>query len=111
MRGRPLLFVREREDGAYLTMAPDSRSFLACTQAIFDNPVVTWRFGRLGARQLQARALAENLWVIGRALVRYGRYGSGLSALRCSVLAKPSLKRVGLVAAAHVRGFARALGG
>ncbi|HEX5326773.1 MAG TPA: glycosyltransferase family A protein [Acetobacteraceae bacterium] len=111
VHGRALLFVREREAGAYLRLAPDSGSFLACTKAIFDNPMVMRRYGRTGALYFQARAMSENLWVIGRTLLRYGRYGTGLSAMRRSVATKPSAKRIGLLMAAHLRGLARVLGG
>lgn len=104
LHGRPLLFVRERKEGAYQQLGPDINSFLACTEAIFDNPMVMRRFGRGGALQLQARALAENMWVLGRLLVRHGRYSAGLRALRRSVCRKPSATRVGLLIAAHLRG-------
>jgi len=109
LHGRPLLFVRERKEGAYQQLGPDAESFLACTTAIFDNPMVMRRFGRGGALELQARALAENMWILGRVLVRHGRYRSGLRALRRSVSRKPSAKRIGLLIAAHMRGVAHVL--
>jgi glycosyltransferase involved in cell wall biosynthesis len=107
--GWPLLFVRERRDGAYLRQALDRESFLKCTTAIFANPAVGERFGGRRAQQLEARALAETSWVFGSALLRQGRYRPGLRALRDSVARKPSVKRLGLLVVAHIRGIGRKL--
>ncbi|HEY6431037.1 MAG TPA: glycosyltransferase family 2 protein, partial [Acetobacteraceae bacterium] len=105
--GRPVLFVRERRDGAYLRQALDPGSFLCCIAAIFENPTIIQRYGRERAQQLRSRALAETMWVFGRALVRQGHHRSGLHALRGSVARKPSVKRLGLLTVAHLREFCR----
>ncbi len=105
--GQPVLLVRERRDGAYLRQALDPRSFLRGIAAIFENPTIIQRYGRDRAQQLQSRALAETMWVFGRAMMRQGHHRSGLQALRHSVARKPSVKRLGLLAVAHFRGFRR----
>jgi glycosyltransferase involved in cell wall biosynthesis len=107
VNGHPLLFVRERYDGAYLRLAPDVESYFACTKAIFENPMIMRRYGRAGALLLQYWAMSENMWVLGRALVRYGRYGAGLSALWLSVKRRPSTKRIALLAIFHLQGAAQ----
>jgi glycosyltransferase involved in cell wall biosynthesis len=97
----PLLFVRQRQSGAYLRLALNPDSFQPCMEAIFANPML---MDRLGAAQLPAirrRTEAENAWIIGRELVRHGRHAAGLSWLRRSFRAKPTAKRAALLAAAH----------
>ncbi len=107
VRGRPMLFVRERREGAYLRQALDLGSFLRCTAAIFENPAIIQRYGRDRAQRLESCARAETMWVFGRALVRQGHHRDGLHALRRSVAHKPSPKRLGLLALAHFHGFRR----
>jgi glycosyltransferase involved in cell wall biosynthesis len=106
--GRPLLFVRERANGTYLRQAIDPLAFTPCVKAIFENPMLAARLGQRGVLRMHMRALAETLWVTGRELLRLGRPKSGLSAMRHSVARKPSLKRLGLLAVAHVRPLLRA---
>jgi glycosyltransferase involved in cell wall biosynthesis len=108
--GRPVLFVRERTAGAYQRQVIDPIAFVPCIKAIFENPALTARLGQRGALRMHMRAMAETLWIIGGELLREGRPKSGLSAMRRSVAKKPSIKRLGLLAAAHVRPLLRASG-
>jgi hypothetical protein len=100
--GDPVLFVRERAEGAYRRQVVDPLALLPCVKAIFANPMLTARLGQRQAVRMHIRAMAETLWITGRELLRLGRPQSGLSAMRTSVRRKPSLKRLGLLAAAHV---------
>lgn len=109
--GRPVLFVRERAEGAYLRRASDPIAFVPCIKAIFENPALAARLGRREALRMHMRAMAETLWITGRELLREGRPKSGLSAMRRSVAVKPSFKRLGLLAAAHLRPLLRDSGG
>ncbi len=97
----PLLFVRSRSEGAYRRLAADPDSFAPCMAAIFGNPDLAVRLGATRLAALRRRAEGENAWVIGRELVRQGRAGEGRRWLTRSVAAAPSLRRVGLLAAAH----------
>lgn len=97
----PILFVRQRSTGAYLRMADDLDSFTACTDAIFQNPVLAQRFSPDRLARLRRRGDAENLWIAGRESVRHGRRAIGRSRLRRSFARHPTLKRAVLVAAAH----------
>ena len=108
--GRPVLFVRERANGAYRRQAIDPIVFTPCVKAIFENPMLAARLGQRGLLRMHMRALAETMWVTGCELLRLGRPQSGLSAMRDSVAKKPSLKRLGLLAAAHVRPLLRTPG-
>ena len=109
--GRPGPFVRERAEGAYLRRASDPIAFVPCIKAIFENPALAARLGRREALRMHMRAMAETLWITGRELLREGRPKSGLSAMRRSVAVKPSFKRLGLLAAAHLRPLLRDSGG
>lgn len=97
----PLLFVRERAGSAYRRMARDPAAFGPAMAAIWGNPALT---ARLGARapRLEARARAENDWVVGRELIRHGAKAAGLGRLRASVGAAPDPRRAALLAAAHL---------
>jgi glycosyltransferase involved in cell wall biosynthesis len=95
----PVLFARERDDGAYHRMAARPDSFVACMDAIFNAPALTRRFGERRLARLRRRAEAENDWVIGRELIRHGRPAEGQTFLRRSVRAAPSLRRLLLLAA------------
>ena len=97
----PALFVRQRASGATLRSASVAGSFQPCMDAIFGNPDLLTRFSVDRLALMRRRAEAENQWIIGRELVRHGRRAEGRARLRRSVLAKPSLKRAGLLAAAH----------
>ena len=97
----PLLFVRERSGSAYRRMARDAAAFAPAMEAIWGNPDLAARLGRRLPR-LRARALAEQDWVVGRELVRHGARSEGLARLGASVGAAPGLRRLALLAAAHL---------
>ena len=98
----PVLFVRERMDGAYRGMAARPESVRPCMEAIFNAPALKARFYPTTLTRLRRRAEAENDWVVGRELIRHGHSGQGLPFLRRSVRAKPSVKRLALLAAAEL---------
>ncbi len=95
----PLLFVRERHGGAYLGLASRPESFGPCMDAIFGAPALRTRLGADRLARLRRRAEAENDWIVGRELIRHGRWPEGRSFLRRSVWAAPSLRRLALLAA------------
>ncbi len=97
----PLLFVRSRAEGAYRRLAADPDAFTPCMAAIFGNPDLAGRLGAARLAALRRLAEAENAWIVGRELVRQGRRAEGQRWLARSVAAAPSLRRVGLLAAAH----------
>lgn len=101
----PLLYVRERSGGAYLTMAALAESFDFCMDAIFHAPALRARFDPEAIARLRRRAWAENEWIVGRELIRHGRRGEGLPHLARSVRVAPGLKRLALIAAAGVPGL------
>jgi glycosyltransferase involved in cell wall biosynthesis len=96
----PLLFVRERHGGAYLSMAARPESFGPCMDAIFNAPELKSRFSAAGLVRLRRRAEAENDWVVGRELIRHGKAAEGRPFLRRSVAVAPGFKRLALLAAA-----------
>ena len=98
----PLLWVRQRAGGAYLRLASDPQAFTPCMEAIFANPALAERFGTRRLGEIRRRTEAENAWIIGRELTRHGRNREGLGPLRRSVAAKPGLKRLFLLAVAHL---------
>jgi glycosyltransferase involved in cell wall biosynthesis len=101
----PLLFVRERQGGAYFSMAASPQSFVPCMNAIFDAAAVRERFGAADLARLRRRAEAENDWIVGRELVRHGRWWEGRPFLSRSVRNAPGLKRAVLLAAGSLPMF------
>lgn len=97
----PVLFVRQRAEGAYHRLAQNPAAFSPCMNAIFGNPALLARFGAEKLAAIRLRTEAENDWIVGREQVRHGRQASGLARLRRSVRRNPSLKRAMLLAAAH----------
>jgi glycosyltransferase involved in cell wall biosynthesis len=97
----PLLFVRSRAEGAYRRFAADPDAFAPCMAAIFANPSLVALLGVARVAALRRRAEAENAWIVGRELVRQGHVAEGRHWLARSVAAAPSLRRAGLLAAAH----------
>jgi glycosyltransferase involved in cell wall biosynthesis len=95
----PLLFVRERHDGACRGMAVRPESFVPCMEAIFNAPALKTSFGPENLARLRRRAEAENDWIIGRELIRHGRPAEGQMFLRRSVRVAPSVRRLVLLAA------------
>jgi glycosyltransferase involved in cell wall biosynthesis len=97
----PLLFVRQRQGGAFQRLASDPRSFAPCMDAIFANPTLIARLGTTRAAALRQRTDAENAWIVGRELIRHGRRREGQAWLQRSFARQPSVKRALLLAAAH----------
>ena len=97
----PDLFVRRRASGATLRMASDVNSFGPCMDAVFGNPDLLTRLGMETVVAYRRRSEAERSWIVGRELVRHGRAPEGRRWLRRSFAAKPSLKRLALLAAAQ----------
>lgn len=100
----PLLYARERPDGAYLGMAANPASFAPCMDAIYNSPALAARLGAAELSRLRRRAEAENDWIVGRELIRRGRLAEGRRFLRRSVGAAPSLRRLALLAAGSFPG-------
>ena len=100
--GPPLLHVRRRRSGAYLRMASDPRVFDPCLDAIFGAAALRDRLGLRDCVRLRGRAEAERDWIVGRELIRHGSQTLGRDLLRRAALAKPSVKRLALLAASHV---------
>lgn len=98
----PLLFVRERAEGAYLGMAAHMESFRPCLDAIFNGPDLVARLGAPALARWRRRAEAEAAWIVGRELVRHGRPDEGWPFLAGSFRAAPGLKRLALLAAARM---------
>ena len=99
---RPILHVRERPSGAYLRMATDPTSFIACLDAIHGNPALPAIFHPEKRAALRRQADAEVQWTIGRELIRHRRYREGLSRLGRSLAQAPTLRRAALLAAIAV---------
>jgi glycosyltransferase involved in cell wall biosynthesis len=95
----PILFVRERPEGAYRGMASRKESFAPCMDAIYNAPGLKSRFGAAELARFRHRADAENDWIVGRELIRQGRDAEGRAFLRRSVRAAPGLRRLALFAA------------
>jgi glycosyltransferase involved in cell wall biosynthesis len=93
----PLLFVRERLAGAYLSRATDPGAYRPALQAIYGNPGLAKRVGRIRMATLERRAEAEMAWTVGRELVRHGRHREGLRWLGRSFRKAPSLNRLMLM--------------
>ena len=95
----PLLFVRERRDGACFALAARPEAFTPCMDAIFRAHGLEAHVGLAALARLRRRAEAENDWIVGRELIRHGRRAEGRCFLRRSVRAAPGLKRLALLAA------------
>lgn len=94
----PVLHIRQHDTGAYRRLATDPASFTPCMDAIFGSSALIARFGAHRLAAIRRRTEAENMWIIGRELVRNGRTCEGRVWLRRSLCAAPSLKRVALLA-------------
>ena len=95
----PLLYARERAEGAYRGLATRPESFVPCMEAIFGSPGLRERLGDKAIPRARRRAEAENDWIVGRELLRHGRLTEGRRFLRRSVRAAPGPKRLMLLAA------------
>ncbi len=98
----PVLFARERPDGACFGMGSRPELFRPCMDAIFNAQSLRQRFGAAELARLRGRAEAENDWVVGRELIRHGRSAEGRTFLRRSVRAAPCMRRLLLLAAGSV---------
>ena len=96
----PLLFVRERIDGAYVGMAGKRDSFAPCLEAIFTGSMVRSRLNPPALTRLRHLAEAEADWICGRELVRHDRPREGWPLLLRSVRAAPRAKRLAMLALA-----------
>jgi glycosyltransferase involved in cell wall biosynthesis len=94
----PVLFVRERHDGACRGMAARPESFVPCMDAIFNALALKSRVSAVDLARLRRRAEAENDWIVGRELIRHGQVAAGRRFLGRSVAAAPGLKRLALLA-------------
>lgn len=93
----PLLFVRERLAGAYLSHATDPNAYRPALEAIYRNREFVARLGTARMAALARRAQAELAWTIGRELIRHGRQKDGMGWLGRSVRAAPLPKRLVLL--------------
>jgi glycosyltransferase involved in cell wall biosynthesis len=96
-----VLHVRTRPGGAVHCLGADPAAFRACLDAIFANPALRARLRPARLATLRQRAEAESHWIIGRELIRHGMDRGGRDWLRRSVRARPSVRRVILLAAAY----------
>lgn len=103
----PVLHVRRLESGAYGRLARDPEAFRRCLDAIFTNPHVAARLGRVLPR-LRRRAETEARWARGRALIGAEPH-LARPLLRAAAAAYPSPRRLLLLAAAHCPPAWRAL--
>jgi glycosyltransferase involved in cell wall biosynthesis len=99
----PLLFVRERLAGAYLSRATDPEVYRPAIEAICGNPEVRRRLGTTRLLELARRAEAEMAWTVGRELIRHGRRRDGLRWLGRSLHGAPVPKRLVMLGLACLR--------
>jgi hypothetical protein len=93
----PLLFVRERLTGAYLSHATDPIAYRPALETIYRNRELANRLGMTRVAALARRAEAEMAWTVGRELIRHGRRRDGLGWLGRSICAAPLPKRLVLL--------------
>ena len=94
----PVLFVRDRPDGACCRGAVRPESFVACMAAIFDAPWFEVAVQCGGTGRPEAARQSETDWVVGCELIRHGN--AARAASRRAVAAAPSVKRLALLTAA-----------
>jgi glycosyltransferase involved in cell wall biosynthesis len=99
----PLLFVRERLSGAYLSRATDPNEYRPALDAIYGNAEIARRLGNARLAALRRLAGAEVAWTVGRELIRHGRRRIGLRSLGRSIRCAPGPKRLVLVGLAWLR--------
>ncbi len=92
----PMLFVRERTDGAYLSRAADPKAYAPAIDAMYRNPAMADRLGRSRLADLRRRAEAETAWCVGRELIRHGHRRDGTGWLARSIRGAPSVRRLAL---------------
>jgi glycosyltransferase involved in cell wall biosynthesis len=94
----PLLFVRERPDGAYVSRAADPQAYRPAMAAIRQIPGLAERIGPDRLAAMARKAEAEMAWTVGRELIRHGRRLDGLGWLASSLRGAPSARRLALLA-------------
>jgi glycosyltransferase involved in cell wall biosynthesis len=99
----PLLFVRERLAGAYLSRATDPSAYRPVLDAIYSNPGLAERVGKARLAALARQAEAEMAWTVGRELIKHGRQPEGLGWLGRSFREAPSLNRLMLLGLSRLR--------
>jgi glycosyltransferase involved in cell wall biosynthesis len=99
----PLLFVRERLDGAYLSRATDPDAYRPAIRAIYRDPGLAKCLGANRLAALACRSDAEVAWTVGREHIRHGHRQDGLSWLGRSIRGAPSAKRLVLLALIWLR--------
>jgi glycosyltransferase involved in cell wall biosynthesis len=99
----PVLFVRERLDGAYLSRATDPAAYRPAINAIYSNPDLTGRLDPIRIAALAQQAEAEVAWTVGRELIRHGRLQDGRRWLGHSLRGAPSPKRLVLLGLSWLR--------
>jgi glycosyltransferase involved in cell wall biosynthesis len=90
----PLLFVRERLAGAYLSRATDPDAYRPVLDALYRNPAVATLLGTDRLSALRRQAEAEVAWTLGRELIKHGRRREGLRWIGRSICAAPGPKRI-----------------
>ncbi|HEY4043747.1 MAG TPA: glycosyltransferase [Rhodopila sp.] len=90
----PLLFVRERLAGAYLSRATDPDAYRPVLDALYRNPAFATRLGTGRLSALRRRADAEVAWTLGRELIKHGRRREGLRWIARSICAAPASERI-----------------
>jgi glycosyltransferase involved in cell wall biosynthesis len=98
----PLLFIRERLEGAYLSRATDPDSYRPALDAIYRNPELAERVGTARLAALRRRADAEMAWTVGRELIKHGCQPEGLQWLHRSFRDAPSVHRLMLMAVSRL---------
>lgn len=98
----PVLFVRKHPDGAYRRLATDPAAFDRCMAVIFANRALAAQFDAAALARLRRRCEAERDWIIGRELVRHGRWRPGIVRLLQAVAAHPSARRTMMLACVPV---------
>jgi hypothetical protein len=99
----PVLFVRERLAGAYLSRATDPAAYRPAMEAIYRNPGLARRLGATRIAVLARQGEAEMAWTVGRELVRHGRWQDGRRWLSQSIRDAPTPKRLALLGLSWLR--------
>jgi glycosyltransferase involved in cell wall biosynthesis len=99
----PVLYVRERLAGAYLSHATDPAAYRPAIEAIYHNAAFAQRLGATRIAALAQQAEAEIAWTVGRELIRNGRDRDGRHWLRQSIRRAPGPKRLALLGLGWLR--------
>jgi glycosyltransferase involved in cell wall biosynthesis len=93
----PVLYVSERDNGAYFRQAADPAAVQRCLDAIFTNPSLQARFGPDGLRAHRRLAEAETAWAAGQVSLALNNPRAARRMLAKSVLIRPSARRCALL--------------